>query len=59
MRQRLGLAQALLGGPKLLFLDEPTTGLDPALRQGFYRIIGDLRDAGDHGAAVQPRADRA
>ena len=46
MRQRLGLAQALLGGPKLLFLDEPTTGLDPALRQGFYRIIGDLRDAG-------------
>ena len=35
-----------MGDPKLLFLDEPTTGLDPALRQGFYRIIGDLRDAG-------------
>lgn len=46
MRQRLGLAQALLGGPKVLFLDEPTTGLDPALRQSFYEIVGGLRDAG-------------
>lgn len=46
MRQRLGLAQAILGSPKLLFLDEPTTGLDPSLRRDFYRIIGDLRAAG-------------
>jgi Cu-processing system ATP-binding protein len=46
MRQRLGLAQALLGGPKLLLLDEPTTGLDPALRQAFYDIIRNLAAGG-------------
>lgn len=46
MRQRLGLAQAILGSPALLFLDEPTTGLDPSLRRDFYQIIGDLRTSG-------------
>ncbi|MDJ1158201.1 ABC transporter ATP-binding protein [Chelatococcus sp. SYSU_G07232] len=46
MRQRLGLAQALLGAPRLLLLDEPTTGLDPALRQGFYEILQELRAGG-------------
>lgn len=46
MRQRLGLAQALLGTPRALLLDEPTTGLDPALRQSFYTILRSLRDEG-------------
>jgi Cu-processing system ATP-binding protein len=46
MRQRLGLAQALLGRPRLLLLDEPTTGLDPELRQGFYAIVRALRAEG-------------
>lgn len=46
MRQRLGLAQALIGAPEILFLDEPTTGLDPGFRRSFYEILGRLRESG-------------
>lgn len=46
MRQRLGLAQALIGRPRVLLLDEPTTGLDPELRQTFYEVIQRLAAEG-------------
>ena len=65
MRQRLGLAQALLGRPRLLILDEPTTGLDAALRRTFFDILRNFKDAGvttiisSHALTeIEARADR-
>lgn len=46
MRQRLGLAQMLIGAPRIVILDEPTNGLDPLSRDMFYEMISELAGAG-------------
>jgi ABC-2 type transport system ATP-binding protein len=47
MKQMAKLAQAIAHGPKLLFLDEPTNGLDPPARRRMIQLVREIRDAGD------------
>ncbi len=47
MKQLAKLAQAIVHGPKLLFLDEPTNGLDPPARARMLQLIREIRDSGD------------
>jgi ABC-2 type transport system ATP-binding protein len=44
MRQRLGVAQAVAGDPRLIIVDEPTAGLDPEERLHFYRLLAELAE---------------
>jgi len=44
MKQRLGIAQAIAGDPRLMIVDEPTAGLDPEERLRFYRILAELAE---------------
>lgn len=46
MKQKLGLTCALIHTPKIVLLDEPTTGVDPVSRRDFWRILYDLREEG-------------
>ncbi len=60
MKQKLGLAIALINEPQVLLLDEPTTGVDPMTRQDFWRLIIPLLRSGDLAVLVStPYMDEA
>jgi len=44
MKQRIGIAQALIGNPKLIIVDEPTAGLDPGERNRFHNLLADVAE---------------
>lgn len=64
-QQRVKIAVAIVGRPRLLVLDEPTTGMDPAARRSFWTLLDDLREQGittllttHQPDEASPRADR-
>jgi len=44
MKQRFGIAQALIGNPKLIIVDEPTAGLDPEERNRFHNLLSEISE---------------
>jgi ABC-type multidrug transport system ATPase subunit len=59
MKQKLALCCALIHAPQILFLDEPTTGVDPVSRKEFWGMLGRLRDAGMTIVVCTPYMDEA
>lgn len=59
MKQKLALSCALIHKPKVLFLDEPTTGVDPVSRKEFWEMLGRLREAGLSIVVSTPYMDEA
>ena len=59
MKQKLALAATLIHEPDLIFLDEPTTGVDPVSRREFWRIISDLHSRGITVVVATPYMDEA
>jgi len=59
MKQKLALSCALVHRPKLLLLDEPTTGVDPESRKEFWQILGNLRKEGITTLVSTPFMDEA
>jgi ABC-2 type transport system ATP-binding protein len=52
LKQRVGIAVALVNDPEIIFLDEPTTGLDPAARREVWRVIEEAEELADHVAII-------
>ena len=59
MRQKLALACSLIHKPKIIFLDEPTTGVDPVSRRDFWKILSDLQKEGITILMTTPYLDEA
>ena len=59
MKQKLALASSLIHKPKILFLDEPTTGVDPVSRRDFWKILSDLKKEGITILMTTPYLDEA